>query len=105
MEVVDHPTYTPPRKIRDRSVRYKQCRLVTLDWLFRLDRRLRSALVARWSPDQMTRADWFGAAVRVDCVVGYPQCSNKWPHGICAALLRSLHCYGLVLAKEREEDP
>jgi hypothetical protein len=30
MEVVDHLTYTPPRKIRDRSVRYKQCRLVAL---------------------------------------------------------------------------
>src|SRR5918999_5236259 len=26
-----------------------------------LDRRLRSALLARWSPDQVTRADWFGA--------------------------------------------
>jgi hypothetical protein len=29
--------------------------------------------------------------VQVNCVVGYPQCSKKWPNGICAAL----HCYGL----------
>jgi hypothetical protein len=28
--------------------------------------------------------------------------SKKWPNGICAALLRSLHCYGLVVAKERK---
>src|SRR5919107_2006057 len=42
-----------------------------------LDRRLRSALLARWSPDQVTRADWFGATVQVNCVVGYPQCSKK----------------------------
>ena len=31
--------------------------------------------------------------------------SKKWPLGICAALLRALHCYGLVLAKGREESP
>jgi hypothetical protein len=43
--------------------------------------------------------------VRVNCVVGYPQYSNKWPHGICAALLQLLHCYRLVLAKVREENP
>ena len=33
-----------------------------------------------------------------------PVLSEKWPLGICAALLRSLHCYGLVLAKGREEN-
>jgi hypothetical protein len=30
---------------------------------------------------------------------------KKRPFGTCAALLRSLHCYGLVLAKGREENP
>jgi hypothetical protein len=43
--------------------------------------------------------------VQVTCVVGYPQWSKKWPHGICAALLRSLHYFGLVLAKVWGEKP
>src|SRR5919107_3179645 len=65
-----------------------------------LDRRLRSALLARWAPDQMTRANCFGATVQVNCVVGYPQCSKKWPNGICAVapfvtLLRARACYEL----------
>ena len=34
-----------------------------------------------------------------------PMFSKKWPFGICAAVLRSLHCFGLVLAKGWEESP
>jgi hypothetical protein len=34
----------------------------------------------------------------------YPVLSKKWPFGICAALLRSLHCFGLVLAKRWDEN-
>lgn len=34
-----------------------------------------------------------------------PVLSEKWPLGICAAVPRSLHCYRVVLAKGREENP
>jgi hypothetical protein len=30
---------------------------------------------------------------------------EKWPFGIRATLHRSLHCYELVLAKVRKEEP
>src|SRR5215212_900175 len=34
-----------------------------------------------------------------------PSIVKKWPCGICAVLIQTLHCFKLVLAKGQEEDP
>jgi hypothetical protein len=44
-------------------------------------------------------------SLRVFPAIDSPVLSEKWPLGICAAVSRSLHCYRLVLAKGREENP
>src|SRR5215208_5225344 len=73
-------------------------------------RRLRSAEVwIRGQGHRIIGAAWMaGSFERVyECFLPsiLSVLSKKWPLGICAALLRSLHCYGLVLAKGREESP
>jgi hypothetical protein len=62
-----------------------------------------------WKGSTIVIVSWMARSFERVCECSLPQIlsvlSKKWPFGICATLHRSLHCFGLVLAKGREENP